>query len=161
MSSPLPLPGEIAPGFTLPQDGGADISLAEQRGGRVLLFFYPRDNTPGCTTEALEFTARAQAFSDAGVRIFGISKDSLKKHENFRAKHGLGVPLLSDADSDVCERYGVWGEKKNYGRSYMGITRTTVLIDAEGRVERVWAKVRVKGHVDEVLAAVQGKVASE
>ena len=156
MSTPLPQAGDLAPEFTLPQDGGDDVSLADLRGQRVVLFFYPKDNTPGCTTEALEFTANAGAFAEAGVKIFGISKDSLKKHENFRAKHGLGVPLLSDAEGDVCERYGVWGEKKNYGRTYMGITRTTVLIDAEGRVERVWEKVRVKGHVDEVLATVKG-----
>jgi peroxiredoxin Q/BCP len=156
MSTPLPQPGDLAPVFTLPQDGGDDVNLEELRGHRVVLFFYPKDNTPGCTTEALDFTANAAAFAAEGVKIFGISKDSLKKHENFRAKHALGVPLLSDADGDVCERYGVWGEKKNYGRTYMGITRTTVLIDAQGRIERVWDKVRVKGHVDEVLAAVKG-----
>jgi len=156
MSTPLPQPGDLAPAFTLPQDGGDDVSLSDLRGHRVVLFFYPKDNTPGCTTEALEFTASAGAFAEAGVKVFGISKDSLKKHENFRAKHGLGVPLLSDADGDVCERYGVWGEKKNYGRTYMGITRTTVLIDAQGRIERIWEKVRVKGHVAEVLAAVTG-----
>ncbi len=155
MTSSLPRPGEMAPEFTLPQDGGDDVTLSALRGSRVVVFFYPRDNTPGCTTEALEFTAAAPAFAQAGVTVLGVSKDSLKKHENFRAKHGLGVPLLSDADSDMCERYGVWGEKKNYGRTYMGITRTTVLIDAEGRIERVWEKVRVKGHVAEVLAAVQ------
>ena len=157
MTTPLPQPGEMAPDFTLPQDAGPDVTLSGLRGSRVVLFFYPKDNTPGCTTEAVEFTANADAFAAAGVKVFGISKDSLKKHENFRAKHDLGVPLLSDADSDMCERYGTWGEKKNYGRTYMGITRTTVLIDAEGRVERVWEKVRVKGHVDEVLAAVREK----
>ncbi len=103
MSIPLPQPGDIAPEFTLPQDGGEDVSLADLRGNRVVLFFYPKDNTPGCTTEALEFTANAAEFAAQGVTVFGISKDSLKKHENFRAKHGLGVPLLSDANSDVCE----------------------------------------------------------
>lgn len=155
MTHPLPQLGEIAPEFTLPQDGGAPVTLSDLRGRRVVLFFYPKDNTPGCTTEALEFTANAAAFEAAGVTVLGISKDSLKKHENFRAKHDLGVPLLSDADGDVCERYGVWGEKKNYGRTYMGITRTTILIDPEGRIERIWEKVRVKGHVEAVLAAVQ------
>ncbi|MCI2398496.1 thioredoxin-dependent thiol peroxidase [Aliiroseovarius subalbicans] len=155
MSAQLPEPGSIAPDFTLPQDGGDDVTLSALRPDRVVLFFYPKDNTPGCTTEALEFTATAQTFADAGVQVFGISKDSLKKHENFRAKHALGVPLLSDADGDVCERYGVWGEKQNYGRTYMGISRTTVLIDSDGTVLRVWPKVRVKGHVDDVLAAVQ------
>ncbi len=147
--------GGIAPDFTLPRDGGESVTLSDLFESRVVLFFYPKDNTPGCTTEALDFTARLADFTAAGTRVLGISKDSLRKHENFRDKHGLSVPLLSDADNDVCERYGVWGEKKNYGRSYFGITRTTYLIAAGGEILKVWPRVRVKGHVDEVLAEVQ------
>jgi len=155
MTANLPEPGDIAPDFTLPQDGGDAVSLSAQRPAPVVLFFYPKDNTPGCTTEAIDFTANIAKFEAAGAKVFGISKDSVKKHENFRAKHSLGIALLSDAEGDVCERYGVWGEKKNYGRTYMGITRTTVLIAGDGSVAQVWAKVKVAGHVDEVLAAVQ------
>lgn len=144
-----------APDFTLPQDQGDDVSLAAHRSGPVVLFFYPKDNTPGCTTEAIDFTSLKADFDALGCTLFGISKDSIKKHANFRAKHELGITLLSDAESDVCERYGVWQEKKMYGKTFMGIVRTTVLIGQDGTVKQVWNKVKVKDHAAEVLAAVQ------
>ena len=147
--------GDIAPDFTLPQDGGADVTLSLLAPAPVVLYFYPKDSTPGCTTEALDFSALLPEFQTLGAHVFGVSKDSLKRHENFRSKQDLSVPLLSDAESDVCERYGTWGEKKNYGRTYMGITRTTFLIGADGKIARVWNKVKVKDHADEVLAATR------
>ena len=147
--------GDIAPDFTLPQDGGADVTLSLLAPAPVVLYFYPKDSTPGCTTEALDFSALLPEFQTLGAHVFGVSKDSLKRHENFRSKQDLSVPLLSDAESDVCERYGTWGEKMNYGRTYMGITRTTFLIGADGKIARVWNKVKVKDHADEVLAATR------
>ncbi len=155
MSTDLIETGMEAPDFTLPRDGGAPVSLADFAGRRVVLFFYPKASTPGCTTEACDFTARTADFEAAGTVVLGISKDSVKRQENFAAKHALTMPLLSDAESDTCERYGVWAEKKNYGRTYMGIVRSTVMIGPDGLVERVWSKVRVKGHAEAVLAAVQ------
>ena len=151
----MPDVNDIAPDFTLPRTGGGSVTLSALRGSPVVLFFYPRDDTPGCTKESIAFSEHLQSFADAGAQVFGISKDSLEKHAKFAAKHGLTVPLLSDADSRVCEDYGVWKEKVNYGRRYMGIERSTFLIDAGGRIARVWRKVRVPGHVAEVLAAVQ------
>lgn len=151
----MPALHETAPDFTLPRDGGDQITLSKQRPAPVVLFFYPKDNTPGCTTEALDFTALADDFAAAGARVFGISKDSLTKHDNFRAKHNLGIPLLSDADSTVCETYGVWKEKKMYGKTFMGIERTTVLIGPDGTIRRIWPKVKVAGHAAEVLAEVR------
>ena len=147
--------GQIAPDFTLPRDGGTLVTLSDLRGQAVVLFFYPKDDTPGCTTESIAFTAMKQEFAAANTTILGISKDSVASHDKFRTKHDLGVALISDADGDLCERYGVWGEKNNYGRKYMGITRTTVLIDADGKIAQMWNKVRVKGHVEDVLAAAQ------
>ena len=140
-----------APDFTLPRDGEGEVTLSALTGGPVVLFFYPKDNTPGCTTEAIDFTARIAEFDALNCTVLGISKDSVKKHDNFRAKHDLGVALLSDADSDVCEKYGVWQEKKMYGKTFMGIVRTTVLIDANGKIARIWNKVKVAGHAEEVL----------
>lgn len=140
-----------APDFTLPRDGEGEVTLSALTGGPVVLFFYPKDNTPGCTTEAIDFTARIAEFAALNCTVLGISKDSVKKHDNFRAKHDLGVALLSDADSDVCEKYGVWQEKKMYGKTFMGIVRTTVLIDANGKIARIWNKVKVAGHAEEVL----------
>ena len=147
--------GISAPDFTLPQDGGSDVTLSALKGNPVIVYFYPKDNTPGCTTEALDFTARQQEFADLNCTVLGVSKDSVKKHANFRTKHGLSVTLLSDADSDVCERFGVWKEKKMYGKTFWGIERTTVLIDAEGTIARIWPKVKVKGHVDDVLTTLR------
>lgn len=147
--------GDEAPDFTLPVTGGGALHLASLYPKQVVLFFYPKDDTPTCTTEALDFSARATAFARAGARLVGLSKDSPRRHDNFRKKHGLAVTLVSDAESDTCERYGVWGDKVLFGRAYQGIIRTTVLIGGDGRVRRVWSPVRVAGHVDEVLAAVK------
>ena len=147
--------GQPAPDFTLPRDGGGEISLGDLAGQAVVLYFYPRDDTSGCTKEAIAFTEHLDAFTAAGATVLGVSKDSVKKHDRFRDKHGLKVALLSDEDSDVCERYGVWVEKAMYGKKYMGIERATFLIDGEGRVARVWPKVKVPGHAEEVLEAVK------
>ncbi|MCB2135612.1 MAG: peroxiredoxin, partial [Rhodobacteraceae bacterium] len=143
------------PDFTLPRDGGGTITLSALRPGKVVLYFYPKDDTPGCTIEAIDFTRLKDAFAKAGCTVIGISKDGVAAHDKFCRKHGLGVVLASDADSDTCERYGVWGEKSLYGRRFMGIARTTVLIDGAGRVARVWPKVKVAGHAAEVLAAAE------
>lgn len=147
--------GAKAPDFTLPRDGGGSVTLSALRGAPVVLFFYPKANTPGCTTEARDFTALLPEFKAAGAKVLGISKDSVKKQENFVAKQELAMPILSDAEGDVCERYGVWAEKSMYGKTIMGIVRTTVLIAADGTVARVWDKVKVAGHADEVLDAVR------
>ncbi|MEZ5731347.1 MAG: peroxiredoxin [Paracoccaceae bacterium] len=147
--------GDTAPDFTLPRDGGGTITLSALRPGKVVLYFYPKDDTPGCTIEAIDFTRLKDAFAKAGCTVIGISKDGVAAHDKFCRKHGLGVVLASDADSDTCERYGVWGEKSLYGRRFMGIARTTVLIDGAGRVARVWPKVKVAGHAAEVLAAAE------
>lgn len=146
---------DTAPVFTLPRDGGGEVSLSGLRGGPVVLFFYPRDDTPGCTKESIGFSQDLQAFADAGAQVFGISRDTVVKHDKFVAKHGLTVPLLSDEDGAVCAAYGVWVEKNMYGKKSMGIERSTFLIDAEGKIARVWRKVKVDGHVAEVLDAVR------
>lgn len=147
--------GQPAPDVVLPRDGGGTVDLRDYRGKAVVLYFYPKDDTSGCTREANEFSARAADFAAAGAIVIGVSKDSVTSHDKFRAKHGLDLVLLSDADSDVAERFGVWGEKSMYGRKYMGIDRSTFLIDATGRVAQVWRKVKVPGHVDAVLDAVR------
>lgn len=147
--------GTTAPDFTLPRDGGSDVTLSDLKGQKVVLYFYPKDNTPGCTTEALDFTALKSEFEAAGVAVFGISKDSVKKHDNFCAKHSLGIPLLSDENGTVCEDYGVWAEKKMYGKTFWGIVRATYLLDEEGKVAQVWPKVKVAGHASEVLEAAK------
>lgn len=146
---------DAAPDFTLPRDGGGEVTLSELKGTPVVLYFYPKDNTPGCTKEAIAFSGDAQAFADAGAQVFGISKDSVKKHDNFVAKHGLSVPLLSDENGTVCEDYGVWKEKSMYGKTFWGIERSTFLIGGDGRIAKVWRKVKVDGHVAEVLDAVR------
>lgn len=150
----MPAIGQPAPSFTLPRDGGTNVSLADYAGQIVVLYFYPKDDTPGCTTEAIDFSAEAEAFAKAGAVVLGVSRDTVKKHEKFRDKHGLKVALLADEDGAVCEAYGVWVEKSMYGRSYMGIERTTFLIGRDGKIARVWDKVKVKDHAAEVLAAV-------
>lgn len=147
--------GDIAPDFTLPGADGAKVRLCRLRPRKVVLYFYPRDDTAGCTTEALDFSARVAAFDAADTVILGVSKDPVSKHEKFRDKHGLKVTLLSDEASDVSERYGVWIEKSMYGRTFMGIERSTFLIDGEGRIAKVWRKVRVKGHAEKALAAAR------
>jgi len=146
--------GDSAPDFALPRDGGETVSLKNFKGKKVVLYFYPKDDTPGCTTEAKDFTAEANAFKKAGAVVIGLSKDSVKRHDNFKAKHDLSVILASDEDGKVLEEYGVWVEKMNYGRKYMGIERSTFLIDGTGTIRKIWRKVRVKGHVDAVLEAV-------
>ncbi|XIA62706.1 peroxiredoxin [Bradyrhizobium sp. TZ2] len=147
--------GALAPAFRLPRDGGDSISLADYAGQKLVLFFYPRADTPGCTREAIDFTRLSGAFADAGAAVLGISADSVKAQESFRNKHQLSVPLISDEKHEMLEAYGAWGEKSMYGRSFMGIIRTTVLIGADGRIARIWRNVRVDGHADEVLAAVR------
>ena len=147
--------GQPAPDFTLPRDGGSVVTLSALRPSAVVLYFYPRDDTGGCTKEALAFTALADDFKAAGAVIYGISKDTVAKHDKFIAKHDLGVPLLSDADGDVCEQYGTWVEKSMYGKTYMGIERSTFLIDGSGTVREVWRKVKVPGHAEAVLEAAK------
>ncbi len=146
--------GNAAPDFTLPRDGGGTIQLSALRPAKVVVYFYPKDDTTGCTLEAQEFTARLADFTAAGATVIGISKDSVKSHDKFCKKYGLGIILASDELGATCEDYGVWAEKSMYGKTYMGIERSTFLIDGLGKVAQMWRKVSVKGHVDAVLAAV-------
>ena len=148
-------PGDTAPDFTAPRDGGGTLTLSDLRPKAVVLYFYPKDDTSGCTREAIDFTAHRAEFEAAGAVIVGVSKDPVAKHDRFIAKHDLGIALVSDEGGDICERYGTWVEKNMYGRKYMGIERTTVLIDSAGKVARVWNKVKVAGHVAEVLGAAR------
>lgn len=148
-------PGTKAPDFTLSRDGGGTLSLSEFHGKPVVLFFYPKDDTTGCTTEAKDFTAAKPDFDAAGVTLIGLSPDPVKKHDSFIRKHGLGVALASDESLETLQAYGVWKEKSMYGRTYMGVERTTVLIDAYGRIAEIWEKVKVKGHVEAVLDAAR------
>lgn len=150
----MSLTGQTAPDFTLPRDGGGEITLSSLRPAKVVLYFYPKDDTSGCTKEAQGFTERKAEFEAAGAVVVGVSKDTAEKHDKFIAKYALDVILASDAEGDVCERYGVWAEKSMYGKSYMGIERSTFLIGGDGTVLREWRKVKVPGHVDEVLEAV-------
>lgn len=147
--------GALAPDFTLPRDGGGSVSLSALRPQKVVLYFYPKDDTPGCTLEAIDFTRLAEDFARANTVVIGLSKDSVKAHDKFCKKHGLGVILASDENGTTCEEYGAWIEKNMYGRTYMGVERITVLIDGSGHVARVWGKVKVDGHAAEVLAATQ------
>jgi peroxiredoxin Q/BCP len=152
---PMPAAGHPAPDFTLPRDGGGEVTLSSFRPGKVVLYFYPKDDTPGCTIEAIDFTAKLAEFAKADTTVIGISKDSVKSHDKFRAKHGLTIILASDEAGTACEDWGVWVEKSMYGKTYMGIERSTFLIDGNGTVAVAWPKVTVKGHVDAVLAAAQ------
>ncbi len=145
--------GDIVPDFSLPRDGGETVTLSEQR--PLVLFFYPRDLTSGCTKEAIGFSELKSDFDALGVTVFGVSKDSVKSHDKFVAKHELTVPLLSDEDSNLCEAFGVWQEKKMYGKTFFGIVRSTFLIASDGKVVREWRKVKVPGHVEEVLEAAR------
>jgi len=147
--------GGKAPAFSMPTDGGGKIALKDFKGRPVIVYFYPKDSTPGCTTEACDFRDLTPDFSKIDAEIIGVSKDSVKRHDNFKAKHELPFSLASDEDGDVCERYGVWVEKNMYGRKFMGIERATFLIDAKGVVRKIWRKVKVKGHAEEVLEAVK------
>ena len=147
--------GDMAPDFSLPRDGGGSVSLAEMRGSPVVLYFYPKDDTSGCTTEALAFSALADEFAKAGVKVIGLSPDPVKSHDKFVAKHGLSVILASDEDKTALSAYGVWKEKSMYGRTYMGVERSTFLIDRDGRVAAAWRKVKVAGHAEAVLKAAR------
>lgn len=147
--------GAVAPEFALPRDGGGIVSLAEFRGKSVVLFFYPKDDTSGCTAESIAFTTLAGDFAAAGAVVIGMSPDSVKKHDKFAKKYDLSVILAADEEKTALHAYGVWVEKSMYGRKYMGVERTTVLIDANGVVRRVWEKVKVPGHAEEVLAAAK------
>ena len=147
--------GDKAPAFTLETDTEGTISLKDLKGQKVVLYFYPKDNTPGCTKQAIGFTEELEVFVKAGAKIIGVSKDSLQKHANFRAKQGLKLALGSDPDGIALEAYGVWVEKKLYGRQYMGIERSTFLIDETGKIADIWRKVRVAGHVEKVLDAIR------
>lgn len=151
----MSLVGQPAPDFTLPRDGGGEITLSEMRPKNVVLYFYPKDDTPGCTKEAIGFTGAVGDFDAANTVVIGVSKDPVAKHDKFVAKHDLGVALVSDEESDVCERYGVWVEKNMYGKKYMGIERATYLIDGKGEVVQEWRKVKVPGHVEAVLEAAK------
>ena len=146
---------QMAPDFTLPATSGTDVTLSDLRGSPVVLFFYPRDNTPGCTTENLDFTELYPDFREQGAAVFGISKDSLTSHEKFISKKALKVPLLSDEHGQACEDFGVWVEKKMYGKTFMGIERATFLIGSDGQIAKSWRKVKVKDHADEVLNALR------
>ena len=147
--------GTKAPAFRLPRDGGETVALADYSGRKLVLFFYPRADTPGCTKEAIDFTRLAAAFAESETAILGVSADPLKAQEAFRDKHQLSVPLVSDEKHEMLATYGVWGEKSMYGKTFLGILRTTILIGADGRIARIWRNVKVDGHADDVLAAAR------
>jgi len=147
--------GGKAPAFHLPRDGGTRVSLADYSGRKLVIFFYPRADTPGCTKEAIDFTRLSGAFADSQTAVLGVSADPMKAQESFREKHQLSIPLVSDETHAMLEAYGAWGEKSMYGKIFLGILRTTVLIDAKGRVAKIWRNVKVDGHADAVLAAAQ------
>jgi peroxiredoxin Q/BCP len=151
----MPEISDPAPDFTLPATGGEEVTLSALKGQPVVLYFYPRDDTPGCTKESTGFSESLAEFEAAGAKVFGISKDSLASHEKFATKRDLSVPLLSDENHTACEDYGVWKEKNMYGKTYMGIERSTFLIAADGTIAQVWRKVKVPGHVEQVLEAVR------
>ena len=153
--SAMPNVGDKAPDFSMPADGGGDVKLSGLKGMTVVLYFYPKDDTPGCTKEAIAFTANAAKFDKAGAVVVGVSKDSVAKHDKFKKKHDLRVTLGADEDGKVCEAYGVWVEKSMYGRKYMGIERSTFVIDGNGVIREAWRKVKVPGHAEEVLQAVE------
>lgn len=147
--------GDKAPLIELPDDKGQTVNLADFKGQPVVVYFYPKDDTPGCTSEACGFRDNLAALNQVNAAVFGISKDSVKSHAKFRDKYELTFPLLSDETGAVCDAYGVWTEKSMYGRKYMGIERATFLIDKEGKIAKIWPKVSVTGHVAEVVKAVQ------
>jgi thioredoxin-dependent peroxiredoxin len=148
-------PGSKAPAFSLPRDGGETVSLADFKGQNLVLYFYPRADTPGCTVESKAFSDLSAAFAKAGTAVLGVSADPVKAQDAFKAKHGLAIPLASDETHRMLNAYGVWGEKSMYGKKFMGITRTTFLIGRDGRIARIWPKVKVAGHAEEVLAAAK------
>jgi peroxiredoxin Q/BCP len=147
--------GDKAPDFRLARDGGSTVALGDFKGKKLVLYFYPKADTSGCTTEAKDFTRLHKDFVKASVAVVGVSADPVKKQDAFKAKHSLATPLASDESHEMLMAYGVWGEKSMYGRKYMGINRTTVLIGPDGRIARIWPKVKITGHADEVLAAAK------
>ena len=147
--------GDIAPNFTLPTDGEAEITLSSLQGQKVVLYFYPKDDTPGCTKESCSFNENLSVLKNMNVQVIGLSKCAVKKHDKFKAKYDLNFPLASDENSDVCEQYGTWIEKSMYGRKYMGIDRSTFLIDENGKIEALWRKVKVLGHVQDVIETIK------
>ena len=147
--------GNTAPNFKLTIDGGGELELSSLRGEKVVLYFYPKDSTPGCTLEAQDFRDNIKNFKNAGATIVGVSKDSVKRHDNFKAKHDLPFALVADTEGEACQAFGVWVEKMNYGRKYMGIERSTFLIDEKSIISKVWRKVRVKGHAQAILEVLQ------
>ncbi len=148
--------GDAVPDVAMETPDGGSVKPSDFKGGKLVLFFYPKDNTPGCTTENIDFSALVDEFSAAGTSLLGISKDSAKKHQNFIAKHALKAPLATDPEEDgLADALGIWVEKSMYGRSYMGMERTTFLVDADGKIAQVWRKVKVKGHAAEVLEAAK------
>src|SRR5215471_3301500 len=147
--------GAKAPDFRLARDDGGIVSLADFKGKKLVLYFYPKADTPGCTIEAKDFSRLQPAFMKAGIAVIGVSADPVKKQNAFKAKHALTMPLASDETHETLEAYGVWGEKSMYGKKYMGINRTTVLIGPDGRIARIWPKVKIEGHAEEVLAAAK------
>jgi peroxiredoxin Q/BCP len=152
---PMPAVGEKAPAFTLPDQSGKSVKLSDYKGKAVVLYFYPKDNTPGCTREACAFRDEHSALRKAGAIVLGVSPDSSASHEKFAGKYELPFPLLADTDHAVAEKYGVWGEKTLYGRKFLGITRASFLIDGSGKVAHVWPKVKVDGHVEQVREALE------
>lgn len=143
--------GENAPDFRLPRNGGGDVALSDLKGKKVVLYFYPKDDTSGCTAEAIDFSALGAQFEEANTVVIGISPDSVKSHDKFAAKHSLTVMLAADEEKSAAEAYGVWKEKSMYGKKYMGVERTTFLISPDGKVAKIWNKVKVAGHAQEVL----------
>ncbi|NRD46791.1 MULTISPECIES: thioredoxin-dependent thiol peroxidase [Corallococcus] len=158
---PMPQAGDKAPGFSLPDQSGATVSLSQFKGRHVVLYFYPKDATPGCTTEACDFRDEHSALVKAGAVVLGVSPDSVASHQKFATKQGLPFSLLADPDHALADAYGVWGEKSLYGRKFMGLIRATFLIGPDAKVVRVWPKVKVAGHVAEVLATLQGGSSSD
>jgi peroxiredoxin Q/BCP len=154
--SDFPGIGDSVPDIAMQSPDGSTVRVTDFKGRKLVLFFYPKDDTPGCTTENQDFTALANDFATAGVALLGVSKDAPARHAKFIAKYGLKAPLASDAaEGGLADALGIWAEKQNYGRSYMGMVRTTLLLDASGTIARIWSKVKVKGHAAEVLAAAQ------
>lgn len=148
--------GDAAPEFALPGDDGRTVSLDDFKGRKVVLYFYPKDNTSGCTVEACEFRDSLPRIEEQGAVVIGVSPDPIRSHERFKRKYDLNFPLLADEDHAVAEAYGVWKEKSMYGRKYMGIERSTFLIDDEGRIEKVWRKVKARGHAEAVTESLVG-----
>ncbi len=153
-------PGNPAPDFSMPTDGNGKVSLSDFKGRKLVIYFYPKDDTPGCTTESCGFRDQIKKFNDLNIAVIGVSKDSVKSHDKFRKKYDLNFPLGSDEDGKVCEAYGVWKEKSMMGKKYMGIERSTFLIDEQGKIAQAWRNVKVDGHVDEVREAAQNRKAA-